>query len=484
MAVAKTMNGINPPLHKDISNKKPIINLPLPKYLIYPLLQRDAQLLLPIITSGNYVQHGQLLAKPINNYGVAIHASASGWIEDIIEWPIIHPANLPTLCIRLRVDEHADSSQQNLLPPINNLIDLLKNAGLAGLGGEGFPTYIKFNALNAQQINTIIINGAECEPYITCDDLLMQEHAQEICAGIKVLQKYLPDTKYIIAIEDNKQQAINAMQEALLNINNLKINLRIIPTQYPAGSEKIIIKTLLNKEILNNTLPIEHGIVCINIATLYSIYTAYYDKQPLTKRIITLSGNALPNPGNYRVPIGMMLEDLLLFTNNNLLDNNIKLAQGGGLMNINITNYAAPITKTTNCILGYDLPEKNISMPCIRCDRCSTVCPINLLPQQLYSLVASEQISAANRYHLNACIECGACDYVCPSKIPLVDYFRYAKAISKEQTELKQLAIASKQRFDSKTFRQNKNAALETDKRAAIMAAIARKKEQKNDSPT
>lgn len=469
--------GINPEGHKTISSLNAIAEIPLSPRLIYPLLQHDQQLAKPLVSVGDRVLKYQTIAKPTSSFGTYLHSASSGIVECIQEHPIVHSAGVSCLSVTINTDTEDKTvlSHSNETKTLRQLLETIHQSGIAGLGGANFPTAEK---LNKTPINTIIINGAECEPYITCDDRLMQEKADEILLGLQQLHHAFKDTHIIFAIEDNKPEAIQAIQTALNKTRHPSfLQLTVIPTQYPTGGEKQLIRVTTGNIIPKHQPTIEHGLVCINVGTVYAIYQAVTHHQPLIERIVTLTGNAIRHPRNYRIRLGTPIKFLLDSLQADLLDEDIKLIQGGSLMGVPILDSRSPITKASNCILVSKKPTNDLfTMPCIRCGRCAEVCPSVLLPQQLHAMIQGNQVEKANDFHINDCIECGCCDYVCPSHIPLVEHFRYAKSTIKQQEKAQQAARLAKERFE---FRQERLKVLEQEKakaRAEKLAALTKKK--------
>lgn len=469
--------GINPEGHKTISSQKSIAEIPLSPKLIYPLLQHDHQLAKPLVNVGDTVLKYQAIAKPTSSFGTYLHSASSGIVEQIQEYPIVHSAGGSCLSIIIATDteDNALLSHSSEAKTPTQLLDIIHQSGVAGLGGANFPTAEK---LNKTPINTLIINGAECEPYITCDDRLMQEKAEEIILSIQQLHGVFKDTHIILAIEDNKPEAIQAIQTALNKTRHPSfLQLKIIPTQYPTGGEKQLIRVITGHRMPKHQPAVEHGIVCINVGTVYAIHQALIHHHPLIERIVTVSGNAVRHPRNYRIRLGTPINFLLDHLQADLLSEDVKLTQGGSLMGVPILDSHSPITKASNCILASKKPKADpCTMPCIRCGRCAEVCPSVLLPQQLHAVIQGNQIEKATDFHINDCIECGCCDYVCPSHIPLVDQFRFAKSTIKQQEKTQQAARLAKERFES---RQERLKILEQEKakaRAEKLAALTRKK--------
>ena len=474
--------GIHPPEQKSQTTNKPIRQLPLPKQLILPLQQhigRQGDLLVKV---GDHVLKGQALTRSSNPMAVPIHAPTSGIISAIEKSVIAHPSGLSELCIFLDVDFEDKWRPRNICQNVSSLscqeiISKIADAGIAGMGGAGFPTHIKVNT--KPEIDFLIINAAECEPYITADDLLMCEQSEAIVDGIKILDKLLNPAFILIGIEDNKPKAIKALEAATKHIE--KITVCVLPTKYPTGGEKQLIKILTGKEVKSGSLPINSGIVVQNVATCFAISDAVIHDIPLIKRVVTLAGQALSKPQNVwallGTPVGFLLEQTGFIAEESSISTPAVI-MGGPLMGFNILNESVPIVKTSNCILA---PSK-VEMPsafdnnsqeveCIRCGQCADVCPSQLLPQELqWSAKAKDhpQLKALNIFD---CIDCGACAYVCPSQIPLVQYYRVAKAEIRQQQQLDIKAEKAKVRFEARKLRLEKEKIAREEKHKKAAAA-------------
>jgi len=490
--------GIHPPEQKAITSGKPIKHLPLPKQLILPLQQnigRQGDLLVEV---GDKVLKGQALTQSSNPMAVPVHAPTSGTITAIKKSVIAHPSGLSELCLFIDVDGEDTWKKREICQDFSKLShqDIIKkiaDAGIAGMGGAGFPTHIKVNT--KPDINFLIINAAECEPYISADDLLICEQSEAIVDGIKILDQLLTPAFILIGIEGNKPRAIKALQQATQH--NDKIKVCVLPTKYPSGGEKQLIKILTGNEVNSGTLPIDLGIVVQNIATCFAISDAVINDIPLIRRVVTLTGRALSKPQNLWVLLGTQVSYLLNQTGfvrevsetksaPNSPQPNPPVIMGGPLMGFSILNEQVPIVKTSNCILA---PSK-IEMPsafdnysneveCIRCGQCADVCPSQLLPQELQWSAKAKDHQQLIELNLFDCIDCGACAYVCPSQIPLVQYYRVAKAEIRQQRQLDIKAEKAKARFEARKLRleQEKTARKEKhDKAAAARKAAMNKK--------
>jgi len=413
---------------------------PLSKKLILPLQQHIGEASEPIVQVGDKVLKGQKIARADGHVSVYLHAPSSGTVTAIDEQPIPHPSGLSAPCITIETDGEDRWVDLEETPDFTTLSEheirhRIREAGIVGLGGAGFPSFIKLNPGVHHTVETLIINGVECEPYITCDDMIMRERAEGILDGIEIMRYALRVNKCIIAIEDNKPEAISAMELALARRTELHdTNIVAIPTRYPTGSEKQLIQVVTGKQVPSNGLPIDIGIVCHNVGTSYAIGRAITHGEPLISRIVTVTGIDVTHAGNFETLFGTPMHELLSFCETRR-EANEPFILGGPMMGYNLSGDHLPVTKTANCILvGVDnAAPKTDPLPCIRCGECATACPVSLLPQQLYWYSRSKELEKTREYNLFDCIECGCCSYVCPSKIPLVHYFRFAKTETMNQ---------------------------------------------------
>jgi electron transport complex protein RnfC len=469
--------GIHPPEQKFLTCSKPIASAQIPEQLIIPIRQHIGQAGNVIVKVGDKVLKGQMLSDCDSPMSVPIHAPTSGTITAIKSMAIPHPSGLSEACIILTPDGEDTWKQRHICPDFHllsktQILEKIANAGISGMGGAGFPTQVKVSTLT--KINYLIINAAECEPYITADDLLLQEHSPTILDGIKILDHLLTPKNILIGIEENKTKAIAALKKATADIDH--IDVCVIPTKYPSGGEKQLIQILTGQEVPSGVLPSSLGIVMQNVATCFAIADAVINDTPLIKRVVTVSGQALEKPQNIWALIGTPVGFLTSQCGYNNSQNR-HLIMGGPMMGFSLPHDQIPVIKTTNCILAPS--EVEIASPfsstsskeveCIRCGQCADVCPAQLLPQELqWSAKAKDQAQLA-KLNLFDCIECGACAYVCPSQIPLVHYYRVAKAEIRQQKLLDIKAEKAKVRFEARKQRleREKVARVEKHKKAA-----------------
>ncbi|TNE77385.1 MAG: electron transport complex subunit RsxC [Gammaproteobacteria bacterium] len=480
------VGGVHPPENKHQSVQQPIGRLPLPDKLVIPLNQHIGAPPKLLVSSGDRVLKGQALAEPNGMVSVGVHAPTSGTITDISDYPIPHPSGMSARCITLEPDgedcwiEHSGVDNYRDYSPAK-LLELIREAGIAGLGGAGFPSAVKLSA--RKPISTLIINGTECEPYITADDMLMREHAREIVEGIQMLAYILGEPEEIlIGIEDNKPEAYEALEPLLAETN---IELVEFPTRYPSGGEKQLIQILTGKEVPSGGLPADIGIVCQNIGTTYAIQRAICEGEPLIERVTTVTGRACTINRNYRTLIGTPISHLL---RHNGFDQAhcARLIMGGPMMGFTLTDPDVPVIKTTNCILApskEEMPAPPPAQACIRCGMCAEACPASLLPQQMFWYAQSENYERLEAHNLFDCIECGACSYVCPSNIPLVQYYRAAKGEIRKQAQEKIKSDRARARFEFQQARKAKEEAEKVAKREARKKAAEQARALAADKP-
>jgi len=514
-ALSQFHGGLKLEGHKHLSTRTPIALMPPQDRYIIPLMQHIGQAGDVLVHTGERVLKGQMLAQPHQLVSAAIHSPVSGMVRDIGNYPVPHPSGISAQCIVIDNDykdewvEHSAVGEECFHMTSTALRRIIRDAGIVGLGGAGFPTAVKQTEID---IHTLIINGVECEPYISCDDMLMRERAREIVAGSEVIGHIIKAREIIIAIEDNKPEAIAAMQAAIEEDTTGYFRLQAVPTIYPSGGEKQIIKVVLDKEVPINGLPNDIGVLCQNVGTAYAICRAIYHGEPLLSRIVTITGHGVQHPQNLEVAIGTPMQACIDYCGG-YNEQHSRMIMGGPMMGFAVQSDQMPIIKLTNCLLVTSdedtpaLPASTAHLPCIRCARCVDVCPANLLPQQLYWYAAAQNFERVVDYHLFDCIECGCCAYVCPSRIPLVQYFRFAKSeiweqerqrkkadIARERHEAHQARLAKQKQEREEKLRKKREAlkarpasstAVDA-KKAAIAAALARveaKKKQQDVAP-
>jgi electron transport complex protein RnfC len=472
--------GVHPPENKTQSLNAPLRDAGIPAELILPLSQSIGAPAEPVVAVGDKVLKGQMIAKAAGFVSVPIHAPSSGTVTAIGDRAIPHTSGISGTCISIETDgedrwiEHTGIADYTQLDG-KELVTLIRDAGIAGMGGAGFPTAVKLSPPANKPISTLIINGTECEPYITADHVLMREHPEQIIEGAKILAHILKPEEILIGVEDNKPDAIEKLRAAALDSN---IEVVVFPTKYPSGGEKQLIQILTGKEVPSGGLPADLGIVCQNIGTCNAIYNAVIKGEPLISRITTVTGNAVAEPGNLRALLGTPMQFLLDQCGFNAKKMQ-RLIMGGPMMGFTMPSTDVPIVKTSNCILvptKDELPDPRLAQACIRCGMCAEACPVSLLPQQLYWFARGKELEKLESHHIADCIECGACSYVCPSNIPLVQYYRASKAAIRERNIDQQKADYSRERFEARQARlERMEAEKEARRKARAEKAAANK---------
>ncbi|MGI8486980.1 electron transport complex subunit RsxC [Pectobacterium sp. S5] len=472
--------GIHPPEMKTQSSQIPLRQIPLPEQFIIPLKQHLGPEGEICVSVGDKVLRGQPLTRG-KGRTLPVHAPTSGTVNAIRQHTTAHPSGLSELSIIIVPDGDDRWCERQTLTDyrehsVDTLLAHLHQAGIAGLGGAGFPTAAKLQG-GMRGIETLIINGAECEPYITADDRLMQECAEEIIQGVEILSFLLQPKRILIGIEDNKPEAINALRLALGKRSDMQ--LRVIPTKYPSGGAKQLTKILTGKEVPFGKHSAAIGVLMQNVGTAFAIKRAVIDGEPLTERVVTLTGEALRQPGNVWARLGTPVRHLLKQGGFHV-NKQPMVVMGGPLMGFTLPSLDVPIVKISNCLLAPSHAEMEPvaeEQSCIRCSKCADACPAGLLPQQLYWFSRGQEHEKARNHHLFDCIECGACAYVCPSNIPLVQYYRQEKAEIRAIDEEAQRAAQAKVRFDAKQARlEREKAARELrHKKAAVSVSTTDK---------
>ena len=473
--------GVHPPENKAQSTQLPIGQLTLPEKLVLPLRQHVGNMPKVKVNIGDYVLKGQLLAEAEGAVSAAIHAPTSGTITAIEDAIIPHPSGLPDRCITMvpdGKDAWIDKKPQDWrTDDRKNLVASLRLSGIVGLGGATFPTHIKLRADGKSGVHTLIINAAECEPYISCDDTLMRERAAEVVQGIAIAQHLLGAEHVIIGIEDNKPEAIASMQAA---VQGKPMQVKIVPTLYPSGDARRLVHLVLGTEIPHDKRSTEVGLQVFNVATVLALYRYFEFGEPSISRIVSMTGN-VQQPQNFEVLFGTPLPHLVAAAGGAKADTSHYI-MGGPMMGFALPDENVPITKAANCIIAASptlFAPPPPAMPCIRCARCADACPVNLQPQELYWFAKADNFEKANDYKLFDCIECGACSYVCPSNIPLVQYYRYAKSEIIAVDKAKEAADLARERNDfrlARIEREKLERAQKHAERAALQKEEATKK--------
>ena len=424
--VFKFSGGLKIEEHKEFTESSGIKDLPIPKRVVIPLKQHTGAVLESLVKKGDKVRVGDKIGDSKAFVSSPVHSAISGRVASIEPHPIPTGEMVPSIIIE---EEELDPIEETVLVKRNwqelnreEIINIVRDAGIVGLGGAAFPTSVKLSPPEGTVMDTVILNGAECEPYLTCDHRLMIEYPEEILTGLQILVKTVGAKQGIIGIEDNKPDAIEIMTEAARKYGNIRVT--ALPTRYPQGSEKHLIKAILNREVPSGKLPLNVGVVVNNVGTAFSITKAVCEGIPLISRVITVTGEGIENPGNFRVRIGTQFKDVLNYTG--LKPETKKVISGGPMTGVAQWTLDVPVIKGTSGIIA--LTEATDEMyPCLRCAKCVDACPMGLLPVELGRLVEQKRYDDAAKLYIMDCIECGSCAYVCPSRRPLVHLFKLAK---------------------------------------------------------
>jgi len=428
--------GIHPPENK-ITSTKSIKRLPTPKVVYVPISQHIGIPAEITVNVKDKVEIGQVIAKSSGFVSSNIHSPVSGTVTKLDK--IIDTSGYKKQCIVIRTDIKDEANFDDIEYPLKKEIDLepkeilqkINDSGIVGLGGATFPSHVKLSIKEGTKLDCLIINGVECEPYLTADHRLMLEKAEEIIIGIKILMFALHIDKAVIGIENNKKDAIEVFKNLTKNENGIKV--ATLKVKYPQGGEKQLVRAILNREVPKNGLPLDVGVIVYNVGTIYAIYQAIQYNKPLTERVVTITGKKLENASNYWVKIGTPIKDLVDEVGG-LPEGTRKIVNGGPMMGKAIKNLDVPVTKGTSGILVIDKTEasRGEQKNCIRCGECVDVCPMGLEPHLLMNLTEKGKYDDASNEDIMTCIECGSCSYICPSHRPLLDYIRFGKNIVKK----------------------------------------------------
>ncbi|MDR2241042.1 MAG: electron transport complex subunit RsxC [Zoogloeaceae bacterium] len=477
MRLFKFKGGVKPDTHKDASVQEPIACLPLLPLYVVPLHQSVGDVPRPLVQVGQKVLKGERIGDADGNFSSAVHAPTSGVVKAVEPRLLPHPSGLPALCVVIEADgedrwtERAGLDWRNA--SADDIQDFLRDAGVVGLGGAVFPSHIKLDPNRSGHTGTLILNGAECEPWMTCDDALMREKAEIILRGGAILRRVLGAGRMLIGIEDNKPQAVAAMRAAAAKLDaddEGNTEILAVPTLYPTGSAKQLIRVLTGVEVPYGRRSQDFGMQCFNVATALSVYHALERGEPLISRIVTVTGN-VERPRNYEALIGTPIEALLSLAG--VKAGTDRFIMGGPMMGFTLPAISAPVVKATNCVIAANpalFPPPPPELPCIRCGACAESCPQELQPMELYWFARARNPDKAREYHLFDCTECGCCAYVCPSSIPLIDYARFAKSEIWAREREKAASDAARERFEFRTLREERD---KTEKAARLAAKIA-----------
>lgn len=429
--VATFERGIHPKYNKELSSGKSITPAKLPQRIVIPLSQHIGAPAKLEVKIGDEVKKGQIIGSPSGFVSSPVHSSISGKVIAIADFPTA--AGRLVNSVVIESDEKDEAIAFKETPGYMNLTAdeikaMIKDAGIVGMGGAAFPTNVKLSPPKEKPIDTVIINGAECEPYLTADHRLMVERPKEVLEGLKIIMKALGVKEGHIGIEENKPDAIEAMRSAASGDSNIKVH--ALEIKYPQGAEKMLIKAITNREVPSKGLPMDVGVVVQNIGTALAVYEAVRFGKPLIERVVTVTGKGIREPKNMMVRVGTLISDVVEQCGG-LVDGAIKVISGGPMMGFAQWTLDVPVTKGTSGILVLTENEYVASdeyFSCIRCGRCVDVCPMGLNPSMLSILAEKGFYEEAKEYNLFDCFECGSCAYVCPAKRPMVQFMRLAKS--------------------------------------------------------
>ncbi len=463
--------GVKPAYNKEASTTLPIAVAPAPTLLVIPLHQSIGGPPRPLVTVGDRVLKGQRIGDADGNVSSAVHASTSGIVIAVEMRLMPHTSGLSALCVVIEPDGRDEWIARTpfdfraATPAATR--DYLRDSGVVGLGGAVFPSHLKLNSGKQGKLDTLILNGAECEPFITCDDLLMRERADALLQGAAIMREILSASRVLVGIEDNKPEAIAGLKAAAKRLGDSVIEVVAVPTRYPAGGAKQLIRVLTGIEVPHGERSTDYGVQCFNVGTAHAIFEAITLGQPLISRIVTVAGN-VGQARNYEVLFGTPMRDLIALCAP--LPDTDRVIMGGPMMGFRMPSDAVPVVKATNCLLVGSqklFPPPPPEMPCIRCGECANACPADLQPFEMYWFSRARIFGKAQEYHLFDCIECGCCAYVCPSRIPLVDYYRFAKSEIWAREVEKESADQARDRYEFRLLREER----EKQEKAAKLAA-------------
>ncbi len=425
-------HGVHPPEAKDETRDLPIRRFPFAPLLVVPLVQHLGRPSLPVVREGEEVLRGQPIARPDGFVSVAMHAPATGVVRRIALTPSISGRMVPGVYLEPRPGSTQEVMDGTPCPPDaspEEIVTAIQEAGVVGLGGAAFPTHVKLAIPEDRRCDTLLLNGAECEPYLTTDHRVMLEQRDDVFTGIRYLLRVTGAERAIVAVEANKRDAAEHLEKGLPA--DLPVSVEVLRVKYPQGAEKMLISALLGREVPSGGLPLDAGALCVNVATAAEIGRLLPHGRGIQERVITVTGPAVRDRGNYRIPIGTPLRFLLDHVGT--ADDVGRVFLGGPMMGAAAPSLDVPITKGTSGVVAFTDAEAERThrhvYPCIRCGYCVDACPMFLNPQQLGQLAAGQEYGAmADEHHLMDCFECGSCSFVCPSHIPLVQRFRVAKA--------------------------------------------------------
>lgn len=472
--------GLHLDAQKAQSLREPLRSMPVPQRLVVPLSQHIGDPAEPLVSVGDKILKGQTIGRSLNYISAPVHAPTSGTVTDIGPYPVPHPSGLKAACVVIHADgedrpaETGLKTEHVLNADPADIRNRVREAGIVGLGGAGFPTAVKLNPGPQRKVELLVINAAECEPYISCDEALICNRTRDVIDGIRIMQHALNAAQVVIGIEDNMPAAIECLNEELQAADARDTRVVSVPAVYPTGGEKQLIYALTGEEVPSQGLPADLGIVCHNVGTAASIARALLHGEPLISRIVTVTGEGIRQPCNIQVRIGTLMADVIEACGG-YTDKVARLLMGGPMMGISMHSDQIPVIKTTNCLLAashQETPPAPAASACIRCGECTDACPACLLPQQLYWYAHARNFDKIQDYSLFDCIECGCCAQVCPSHIPLVQYFRFAKTEIWDQEHQRRKADVARQRHEFRLERQEREKQALEQRRAAARKGV------------
>lgn len=493
MKLSRIRGGVHPDYCKEMASEKAIVPLPMPKVLYVPLLQHVGAPAEPTIAIGDLVLKGQVIGAAKGPVSAPVHAPTSGKVIDIGNYSAPHPSGLPQRTIVIEADGR--DAWAELPEPIDEpfqvdskvISDRVRWAGIVGLGGASFPSQVKLDTGNKHPVDTLLLNGAECEPYLTCDDRVMREYADEVIDGARIMAYALGAERIIIAIESNKPQAIATMKAAVATFPEMSV--AAVPVRYPMGSADHLALAVTGREKPAGRRMAEIGVLVHNVATARAVSLAVRQGKPLISRVVTFTGGALKEPKNIDVPLGARVSDAVAFCGGWASDP-VRVINGGPMMGQPLANLDSPVIKGTCGIVGLSEAEVRIRQPqpCIRCGGCVDACPSGLSPLDMAAVIKHDDLDKAASLGVEDCMSCGSCSYTCPSYIPLVHYFEYAKGKiwsiardKRKQDRVKKLVEARAARVEK--IAQAKREAMAARKAQLAAAAAAAVAESESETP-
>jgi electron transport complex protein RnfC len=427
-------HGVHPDESKSATNRRPIERMPFVERYVLPLSQHAGRPSIPIVRAGERVKRGQKIAEPDGFVSTALHAPATGTVEAIDLRP--HPNGRLMPAVVIRSDPFSSQRLSATPPPdagsltAEEIVDHVQQAGLVGLGGAAFPSHVKLRVPKDRRVRFVILNGCECEPYLTCDHRVMVERAADVLDGLRRIMRLVGAERGYVGIEVNKPDAVAALRERLDGDGSIEVVPLVV--KYPQGAEKALIDAILHREVPTGKLPLDLEIVVQNVATAVGLSDLFGVGQPLIERVVTVAGSAVRHPANLIVPIGTPVAEVLAHCGAEP-ESIRQVVLGGPMMGVTQKTLDVPVLKGISGVLALSRPAPLVvEDPCIRCGRCLEACPMFLNPQRLALLVRNENVPALRVHHMLDCYECASCSFVCPSHIPLVQLMRVGKAMVRQ----------------------------------------------------